>query len=623
MNIKEYYDPVFDAMAGHIEQTREDNDTRHAFWKFMSAERWLNREFEDMVWECLGYIELEVNNARGRANIEKIAPELVEHYVLLKMSAWVMGNRDLSDRLERNTLADVKRAADELNYVLRDIDDMKRISDRDNRSTGRNERSTSWNRSDDRSQRSAPRGMASSRGAPTTNRPSSGITGALESKERNGREVPQSDRNDRDSRNDRSTREAPRQEREETPARSDNSFDRTARQEPNTTSRLDGIDFTLAHPYDSFTSSGETWKPAHKCDWTLTPEAGKLKAFDTAFNPRKKMRFYVTNKSNVVREELRDMTKDMEYLRHELKVGGRTRITDTANPERTPVENPGYIAPGSLPDESIMIQRAASSQVKMFEGNTNFVSSREEGELIAQFEQLRLAHQTTVYNYMVTTPVVVANQTNLDQLRDIADSVNLSDTVLKMKDCINNVDGGAWEYVNRRLTAMVNNITKNHYGLIANITDFTEDYESLIKWLKAKNETIARTFSQYTSYIPAVAVLELDSNSRKNWLMGTLDLSEEEFIARDPNVVCFATPYSVAMVNFTYGDIGLNLSEDSQRINAAKNEYLYTLLKNIIKCNSNAVEGGSTYLFTRDRYRLAIVVAPDDKDDILLRVISE
>lgn len=615
MNMNDYFNPVFEALATHLERTKDDNDSRYEYWRHLSSRDWANREFEDLVWGCLDFIAFEVANAKSRTNVENIAPEAVEQWVVLNLSAWILGSREMSSSLDRSTLNNVKAAAQELDNVFRDIEDMKRIDTRGGgRDRDRNDRSR-----DDRNRvdRSAPRGMVG-RGREETKRPASGMSAAIEARNRNDRE----ERPARTAREDRDTRN-----REGVDDQSDSSPRSTGGRLPakSEKSTMEGIDFTLAKPYDSFIIQGEEWKPSHKCNWTLTPEHNHLVAFPTAFNPRKQMRFYVFDKNEVVREELKDMNRDMEYLRHELGRTGthRARKTDPAKPERAPLESPGYIAPGTIPDESILVQRAAQAGVQMFSKNTNIVSSREEGEMIAQFEQLRLAHQTTVFNFMVNTPIVVTTTVGLELLRDIGLSINLTDAAQKMKECIDMVDGGVWEYVNSRMTKLINGVTRNHYGLVADIDDFANDYEDLIKWMKAKNETVARSFSQYTSYIPAAAVLEFDDDSRKNWLMGALDLTEDEFIARDPAVLCFDTPYSVAMVNFTLGDLGLRPTKESQAIDPLNNEYFYTLLVKILDCNESAVLGGQSYILTRDRFRLEIIKSPSDKDVILMRLMKD
>jgi hypothetical protein len=105
--------------------------------------------------------------------------------------------------------------------------------------------------------------------------------------------------------------------------------------------------------------------------------------------------------------------------------------------------------------------------------------------------------------------------------------------------------------------------------------------------------------------------------------MGALDLNEEEFIARDPSVICFETPYSVAMVNFTLGDLGLAMTKSSQVIDPLTNEYLYALLVNMLKCNTNRLMGANCYILTRDRFRLEIIKSPSDKDLILMRLMAD
>lgn len=629
MNIRDLFDPMFDAMADHIERTKNDNELRYDYWRIMSSSNWANRDYEKLVDGALGFLQLESNNYRQDERLERILPDIIERWVLMDMSDWAVENRDIANSLSSDVLRQCKRSQDELSAILRDIEDMNRRGDRERDRTDRNRVDNRDRQSRDRSSsrdsgRGVPsRGMASGSrlggGGSASRRPTSGLSGALES-------------NERSSRSSRSEREEPEPARQR-PERSTVTRSGAATSQSDSNDRvrhvevkrpaLDGPDFTLARPFDEFYDGTDCWQAAHCSKFKLTPMIDQMMVYETAFNPRKKMRFYVRNQNNIVREELKDMSRETDYMRHELNAVGRSRITNPENPKYTPTENPGYVAPGSIPEESLMLQRAGLGKVALFSGTVICATSREEGEMVAQFEQMRSAGQTTVFTYCVTTPVVVNSMENMMLLRDVGESINLTDAVVRMKACVDKVDGGVWEYVNTRLTKMVNSVARNYYAIPAEIADFTKDYEKLINWIKSKDEMLARNFSLFTRYIPGVAVMELSEELRRGWLMGALDLTEEEFDARDPSVICFESFYSAIMVNFTLGDLGLALTEKSQKIDPLVNQALHSLLEKAVACNTMTSDNSTMYILTRDRMRIEVIPSVFDQGQFMLRVMKD
>lgn len=626
MNIRDLFDPMFDAMADHIERTKNDNELRYEYWRIMSSGNWANRDYEKLVEGALGFLQLESNNYRQDERLEKILPDIIERWVLMDISDWAVGNRDIANSLSGDVLRQCKRSQDELSSILRDMEDMNRRGDRDrdrtdrNRVDNRDRQSRDRNSSRDNGRGSPSRGMASGSrlggGGSMSRRPTSGLSGAVESNERSNRHV-REEREPERQRVERST--LSRNE-----SRDDSDIAERVIQAPVKRPTLDGPDFTLARPFDEFYDGSDCWQAAHCSKFKLTPMIDKMMlVYETAFNPRKKMRFYVRNQNNIVREELKDMSRETDYMRHELNTVGRSRITDPENPKYTPTENPGYVAPGTIPEEPLMIQRAGMGKVALFSGTAICATSREEGEMVAQFEQMRSAGQTTVFTYCVTTPVVVNNMENMMMLRDVGEAINLTDAVVRMKECVDKVDGGAWEYVNTRLTKMVNSVARNHYAIAAEIGDFTKDYDTLINWMKTKDEQFARNFSLFTRYIPAVAVMELNEELRRGWLMGSLDLSEEEFDARDPSVICFESFYSAILVNFTLGDLGLALTEKSQKVDPLTNQALHSLLEKSVACNTMTTDNSTMYILTRDRMRIEVIPSVFDKGQFMLRVMKD
>ena len=197
MNIRDLFDPMFDAMADHIERTKNDNELRYDYWRIMSSSNWANRDYEKLVDGALGFLQLESNNYRQDERLERILPDIIERWVLMDMSDWAVENRDIANSLSSDVLRQCKRSQDELSAILRDIEDMNRRGDRERDRTDRNRVDNRDRQSRDRSSsrdsgRGVPsRGMASGSrlggGGSASRRPTSGLSGALESNERSSR----------------------------------------------------------------------------------------------------------------------------------------------------------------------------------------------------------------------------------------------------------------------------------------------------------------------------------------------------------------------------------------------------------------------------------------------------
>jgi hypothetical protein len=619
MDTASMFDPVFNMVSNFIDRRKEDNDLRYEYWQIMSKSRWANTEMNNLVNGVLDFFEVESSNYSRGTKVDEILPDLIDRWVLMDMSDWAMSTRDIANSLNDDIYRSCELATQDLKFIKRDIEHFKGQEDR-NRSRGRSSEPDRGGgrvgRGEERQERGAPfRGQVprGSSGMASNNEPKralSGVGAVLGSKQRDHHEVP--------SREQRPSSQLPNVER--SPAVSTNARGWTVNREQ---SQIDGPDFTLAHPYDQFFNGADCWQPAHKSKWALSPTKRPFADYLTAFNPRKKMRFFVQDQNNNIREELRDMSADMDYMRHELGATTRNRISSQEDPKRISTETQGFIAPGSIPIESIQVIRAGGSSAKLYSEHVNCVSSRDEGEMVAMFEQMRLPVQSTVFNYCVTTPIVI-HSPNLDiVLNNISEAANLTDAIARMNDAIDKIDPAVWDYLNDRMTKLVNDVARNVWALPIKIADFTKDYGKLIEWLKEKDRAIANDFSLYTRYIPKLATMRLSDQTRRDWLQGALAMSDEDFEAQDPGVVCFETFNTALVVNFTLGDIGLRLTDVSQKLDSLDYPMLYALINSAIVCIDSTLEESTFYILTSDRQRIEVIVAPANNKVFMLRLLKD
>jgi hypothetical protein len=618
MDTASMFDPVFNMVSDFIDRRKEDNDLRYEYWQIMSKSRWANTEMNNLVNGVLDFFEVESSNYNRGTKVEDVLPDLIDRWVLMDMSDWALSTRAIANDLTDEVYRSCERATEDLKFIKRDIEHFRDQEDR-NRSRGRSSEPDRGGRGggrEGRQERGAPfRGQVSrgSNGIAGNNEPKrslSGVGAVLGAKQRDHHEV--------QPREQRPAREYPAVERPA--AASTNARSRPAVREQQ---QIDGPDFTLAHPYDQFFDGTDCWQPSHKSKWKLSPTTWAFADFLTAFNPRKKMRFFVQDQNNNVREELRDMSADMDYMRHELGSTARNRVSAKDDAKRIVTESPGFIAPGSIPTESIQVQRAGGHPAKLYSEHVNCVASRDEGEMVAMFEQMRLPVQSTVFNYCVTTPIVI-NSPNLDiVLNNIAEAANLTDAIARMNDAVDKIDPAVWDYLNDRMTKSVNHVARNVYGLPIKIADFTKDYGKLIEWLKEKDRVVANEFSLYTRYIPNLVTMRLSDQTRRDWLQGALAMTDEDFEANDPAIVCFETFNTALVVNFTLGDIGLRLTDVSQKLDSLDYPMLYALIDSAIVCIDSTMEESTFYILTSDRQRIEVIVAPANNKTFMLRLLKD
>lgn len=623
MDIRKLFDPMFDRLADHIDQTRDDNDLRYEYWKVMSRSKWANKDFEKLVDGALDYLLLDSVNYRKGESIDKVMDDIVERWVLMDISDWAVSDPEIKRELPADILRKCQQTADDLSYIKRDIEDMYRREEDQTRGRDRDRERSRTLLDGGRGRESESRDLLGNRGRgrgrstgssgrgreEESRRPASGLSAVLDKKETGTDQRAE----DRESLG-RSRRGEVEPQRE---ASVREEIDAPVRQ-----TRLDGPDYTLARPFDEFWINDECWRPAHISGWTVQPDEGEFAAIETAFNPRKKMRFHVKNFKNVVREELKDMSKDMDYMRHELASRGRVRQTDKTDPRYTPVEKEGYVSPSSLPDEFVPIIQAARGQIDLLNTKILSISSIEEGEMLAQFELRKVGVNQAVFNFAVNTPMLVNRMENLEQLREVANSINLTDAATRMNKIINDVDPGVWEFVNRRMTKVVNAVVRNHYGMGVGIDDFAADYEKLITWMKQRDEMLARNFSLYTRFIPLAVCAEPDEEEYQQLLCALLGLSDEEYNQRRPDAICFVEYRTLILADFTLGDMGIVLTSKSQKLDSLEYPMLHTFLEKALLINEEGPDNATLYLLTRDRYRVEVIRSPLDKDQLLLRLMD-
>ncbi len=618
-------DAVFNVLSEHIQKTSRDNEFRDMYWNMMSERNWANKEFDRLVNEVTDFVYLIVDSYSANTRFDTVVTEAVEKWVMMDLADLVLNDRSI--QLERRMERDLQDLAHERAGYIRE---MKRMADEERRGS----RDTR-DRRDSRDSRAPARGSAGGggwgRGSRGDDRDNTRTTG-FASRGRRVEEPRESRSEEREEplvrgRTGRTVSDTVDEPvRESRPARAEQTL------KP---SNIEGPDFTLARPYDQFWIAGECWRPAYQVEgdgtWSLVPSKGEAFAlFGTAYDPRKKMRFLVLNpKENTVREELKDMSRDSDYLRHELnsRQNQTRRHTSNDNPRLVQTEGQAFVAPSSLKEEALAILRASNGSCMPVGDSIIVTGSREDAETVAQFAHMRAngRNGVSVLSYNVTTPVMVTDNTNIERLYDVGGSINLTDASERMRACKDKVDPGAWEFVNERLSKLVTDVARNRFGIAVTLHNFADSYPALVEHLRKKDEAMTQKFALYTRFIPAKCCTMMSADDARTWLIDTLGISEADFDAQKPTVLCYENYATVGVVDFTLGDMGVLVTNKPQRLPGLDYPHLYNMLERLLEAAETSSGGVSvtTYLLTRDRYRVEVLRNPLDETELFVRLMDD
>lgn len=619
-------DAVFNVLSEHIQRTSRDNEFRDMYWKMMSERNWANNEFDRLVNEVTDFVYLIESSYSANTRFDTVVTDAVEKWVMMDLADLVLSDRDI--QLDRRMERDLQELAHERAGYIRE---MKRLADEERRGS-RDRRDSRDSRVPSRGSAGAPgRSSGWGRGSRDDDRESTRTTG-FGGRGRRVEEPRASRSEEREEPLVRGRTGRTVSDQVDEPVRET----RTTRAEPVLKpSTIEGPDFTLARPYDQFWIAGECWRPAYQVEgdskWSLVPNKGEAFAlFGTAYDPRKKMRFLVLNpKENTVREELKDMSRDSDYLRHELnsRQNQTRRHTSNDNPRLVQTEGTAFVAPGTLKEEALAILRASNGACTPIGDRIIMTGSREDAETVAQFAHMRAngRNGVSVLSYNITTPVMVTDNTNIELLYDVGGSINLTDASERMRACKDKVDPGAWEFVNERLSKLVTDVARNRFGIAVTLHNFADSYPALVDHLRKKDEVMTQKFALYTRYIPSKCCAMMSAEDARTWLIDTLGISEADFDAQKPTVLCYENYVTVGVVDFTLGDMGVLITNKPQRLASLDYPHLYNLLERLLETADTSSGGVSvtTYVLTRDRYRVEVIRNPLDESELFVRLMDD
>lgn len=616
---RDYFDPMFQLLADIIFQTRDDNPVREEYWKMMSQREWKNREFENLVWGACDFLVVAMLRADRRTNEKEVAVDVAQEWIKYDLANLLAEDREWGSMVDDDMYHKAKQLNRDRESLIRDIkrtlDEEERRNDRGGR--GRDfDRSVREERSRDVGRRdSGPRPgerFANNRGnggSATTQR-RSGLAAVAETQASAQRREP--------------AREEPREQpraRDEGRRYQDEPAPSQTRADRYNMPKLDGPDFTLARPYDEFVQDGEIWVPAHLSGWTVTWD--QVHPFETAFNPEKQMRFHVKGTDGTVREEFLDMTREMDYLRHEVRVpkGGQPpRQRDISNYAGVDEGNP---PPAEMPTESARVVAASRLPIRQIYDAVSTTESIESAEIHAQFKGSLQGPGVYVHSYALVRPIPT-NLKRYPAIENLSSATNLTDLAERMQAAHEEADGAIWDFLDERFRSAVQKVARNVFGIKVTFDNFTGSYKQFINWLKEKKgEAFARDFSKRTAELVPVLTEHMDEETARFYLTDALDITDEEFNLNRPNILCFRDYYIVAVVPFTTYDLEVKLTEDSQTVNKERQPQLHSLLTRLF--NEKVLKdftGPTVYLLTTDRIRVEVIRAPYDDDQFLIRKLG-
>lgn len=600
---QQLYDMLFRALQSVIDQERNRNEARFAYWEVMSNRNWTSPEFSRLVDQMEIYFAMFSPDFPRNTPIEDVVWELAQEWVRLDLGDYVITDRTLSERVDDNAYREAQDSAGRKAEMLRQ---MERFVNSQRQSGG-------GYRDSYRDQ-----GAQRNQGWRQPVQQSSGVTGGLAGVVRaaagSAQPVPQERRSTAASRLQPTASTGV--------VATASSVERQPLAQPVAAAPrevLDGPDHTKPRPYDEFVIKGETWRPAHLSGWTLSPD---ICPFATAYDINEKVRFHVKDKDGKVREEFINMSTEIDYLRHEL-MGTTSRQAK----KRTA---PLYTRSGVVPHEAsnkkeekpMSIYADLKLNVDDVPTAAVAVSNLEEAEVIAAGERLKTGSKIGVSHVIVQTPFMVDEQT-IEVMEDLVNSLNLTDAVRQMVEGEPEMDPSLFNYINGFLAHRVTHVLRNQYGVAGSLSDFCEDYPQALDYLRTnKGEAWARAFSQNTRYLvrEGFSYVDQTDTAAKAYLSGILDITEEQ-VEQTLKAVVMQTFYTVASVDFRLSDFRLMLDETAQIIHCDTHPELYALIKKLFDCNTKAIDIGRVYIRTKEGLRIEVLINASEDDCYMARMM--
>lgn len=627
-DINQLFEPLANALANHIDETARDNAARTDYWRIMSVNNWMNTDFQSLCEDCFGFLVQELPQYGRNDSVEGILADISVRWVRMDLAAWVLSNREMSNALDNDLYAKAQQLAQDRQNVLAQNERLMGAQNQFNnggRNMGRNMGSYQGN---NRMGSYSNNRMGGSGLGQNSRRMQSMNSGGLFTENGTQSQAP-ARRSGIGAVRDAQTQAAPAQPvREETPQRQAQPAQATPAPRAAAPVRQEvpeGPDYTLSKPYNSFFLKGEEWRPAHLSNWRLTWSPNQ--PFPTLFNPLTHMRYFVMSADKTVREEFLPMNNDQAYLTHSL-VSNVQRGQEVQRPRYNSADaGDGHPAPVQPKvEEHPILKRTASAELNWANSKIITANSMEEAEVIVEIERLKGDQPNMVLSYARTVPLIT-DLTKYASLAELRSANNLTHAAEILRDAVGHADVSLWNLLNDRFTKAVNHVVEHQFGNFGTnslrITDFSNDYGSLIDWIRTKKgETLARSFSQVTRHLVEKVSSKLEEPNVRQYMVNTIDITEEEFNANRPPVAVFEDFFTVMAVPFTSLQMGLMISSQSQTIDIESTPSLYRVVEKLSLASNEKLNSATIYLITKDLVRIEVLKSGMDGNTYLLRKLD-
>lgn len=591
---------AFDVIAGYVDDKRDSDDVWYDWSGELSARKWANKSMDEVVAGATEFIVFMVNDQGKQLSDRNIENWCVE-WVDLLYADRALGDSRFCKNLSKRKLEDLEDAADDLVKLSREIEDyLDEVENQGRRSRGRDDRDRGRDRRDERSSRS----RRSSSGSGTRRRRD------------------QTEEDDREERSVRTRREeAPREEAAPAPVREP--------AKPKSSPGFDGPDYTKARPYDEMWIGEVRYELAklsklvptcinQDVNGRLIPPFVHL---NRVHNPNKELRYYAVHPDNTITEEYMKMSREADYARHEIVGKRRRHLTDADDSQKVVVDKKEYVSPENIPNESAPILRISRQPVQ-FSGESQVVQSEASAIALARLAAAETSAAIHRFDSIIVTPVVARDGQEMQKFMRIGQANNCAAASEMLSNTEISYDPSLFNVINDRLSKEVEHSLRARFGVGARFDDFANSYQELLNALtKRYSEAMVRSFAQATRMVPAVALQRItDASIKQQLTMDLLGLSETKYNAMADRVEFLADYRSYSLIDVTYGDIGLGLTEMPEVLDGNLFPQLFEIATGALNTSFEDDLGARCYLVTRDGIKIEVLESPSLRDTILLRI---
>lgn len=574
---------------GIIYQAQQKGDLREVYAEIMSQQNWRSDIFYDSIDRIdANFDRLADHFDRSQRMDEgELIDVIVDEYMTGHLATLVLGDRNISDRLDDRTYHDMEEAAQDFKRMFggggRGFGQQRssspnayRVNDSrdraDRRYGGRGNSYSASNRSNNSySERNRPaRSYSGNSGGGYSRRNETRVIAGVDSIR-----SPTPEREQREEQVERRPRyEEPVRTRQEPAA-----VPEPRREEPE-----DFVDFTKVKPLENFLRQGEVWQLAATADESWT---SGYTGVNTFYDINEELRYLVKGRDGKIREEFEMINDDNRYLQHEAAV---SRGSQNTRRSYVPIgkatieteEDISYQAKENISLETILDNNLSSIRKKMQEqGESSSMLIRGSLEEAVQTALIDLGKasdnvQAGYGLYMVRDIVVLRNGNSVaeEQLMSLEDSVNLTDFQQRLEALQSTMDASLFNKVNRRISRLLDNSLRYQWHKPSkNGIDFVKDFPKIVSMLnKASDQGYVTELMTRTTYLIKLALQRVSPDQVSDVMD---DISED---VSNRNLVVFIDYTHIVSLNATADELGIGRQLEGSRKGSA------------VSANSNAGE---------------------------------